>query len=446
MNRNLIKVLISFTLVVVSINSCVARDSANNHKIKNVIIMISDGFSPAGATLGRYVKGKNLNLDSILVGTLQTKSANSLITDSAAAATAYATGSKTNNRVISKAPATGHDLSSLFDLAKQRGMSRGVVVTDQITGATPASFYAHALDRGMHIEIAEQLINSDLDVMLGGGDKYFLPTSAGGKRKDKRNLINEVQSRGINFVKTKSDLLQVSLMPVLGLFARNELAYTVDRQNIETTEPSLYEMSQHALELLRQNENGFMLMIEGSRIDHAAHSNDAAAFGQEIISYDDTIGLVKQFIDNNHDTLLVAVTDHGTGGITVGRSVNGKSEYTFYPEVLREVKHSREYFYNYLEDNNSIDNMIKKSGLTGLTSKDIKRIKYGKSGSNTNGQAVEELTKIINEKSRTGWTTKGHTAIDTNIYAYGIHSDQFIGNNDNTFVANKIAELLGAGL
>lgn len=410
---------------------------ANQTKVKNVIIMVSDGFAPAGVTLGRYVKGENLTLDSLLVGTVQTKSYDSLITDSAASATAYATGFKTNNKTIGLHPETNLKLKNIMEAAREKNMSTGLVATDSITGATPAAFSSHVLKRNMDDAISKQQIAAGFDVILGGGLQYFLPRSQGGKRNDGVNLITKAQEYGTTVIQSYEDFKNIKTTPVLGLFAADELSYEIDRD--PTKEPSLTEMTAKALNLLSQNDNGFVLMIEGSRIDHAAHSNDPAAFAKEIISYDHTIALVKKFVQENPGTLMISVSDHATGGITVGRDVNGSVAYKYNPDVLKQIKHSAVYLEQMLDDGYSVDEVIAASGLDDLSSKDINKIK-------ANSNPVTEILRIINERSRTGWTTYGHTAIDVNLYAYGTGSEEFRGNQDNTVINHKLTKILGINL
>lgn len=404
---------------------------AQSKPLKNVILMISDGFSPAGATLARYVKDENLNLDSLITGTVQTKSANSLITDSAAAATAYATGQKTNNGVIAMHPKTNLKLTNLMEAAKQKNKAIGLVVTDRVSGATPASFSAHISSRKQHEDIALQQINAGFDLIFGGGRKYFLPPSENGVRTDNQNLLTISENNGINVITTYDELQKLSTLPALGLFSMEQLNYEIDR--LPDDKISLKSLSEKALELLKTKPNGFVLMIEGSRIDHAAHNNDSAAFAKEILSYDETIALVKNFVDNNPDSLLISVSDHDCGGLTVGRDVKHKTIYKYSPEILNQIQHSLAYLANMLESGNSINNVITASGLVDLSEDELNKIK------NT---PIESIRKIINERSRTGWTTYGHSAIDTNLYTYGSFREEFIGNFDNTDIAKKISSLL----
>lgn len=440
------KFMLYVIMLTLSINIFANDTSVQTNKpIKNIILMIADGFSPAGATMARYVKGENLNLDSILVGTLQTKSNNSLITDSAAAATALATGYKTNNKIISQHPTTYQNLKTLIEAAQEKNMATGIVVTDKITGATPACFSAHIKHRDLKEEIAVQQVNSNIDLLFGGGYNYFLPKSKNGKRSDQQDLIAIAEEYGIAVIKNKSELKKLNKTPVLGLFAGSELEYVIDRQDHKkTTQPSLVEMTAKALELLSKNDNGFVLIIEGSRIDHAAHSNDPAAFVQEILSYDQTIGLVKEFINTHPSSLMLSMADHATGGITVGADVNNKVKYEYKPQELTKIKHSATYLNDYLDDHkHTIGQMISETGLNDLTSDEIRKIKYDKNGKkNKADEAVQAVMNIVSERSRTGWTTVGHSAADINLYAFGANSEQFNGNHDNTFIAKKVAELL----
>lgn len=404
--------------------------------VQNVIIMISDGFAPAGVTLARYYKGDKLNLDSILSGTVRTRSTDSLITDSAAAGTAMATGYKTNNQVIGLHPENGTILKNIMEAAKEKNMATGLVATDEIIGATVASFSAHVKSRDMDDEIAKQQIFAGFDVMFGGGKKHFLPKSLDGSRNDGVNLLKLAQSYGVTVIDSYKDLKSIDASPVIGLFSKSKMDYEIDRKTSE--QPSLKEMTAKALELLSKNKNGFVLMIEGSRLDHAAHGKDAAAFAQEILMYDETIGLVKEFINKNPNTLMVSTSDHGTGGITVGRDVNNKIAYLYHPEQLHAASKSISSLYNMLMDGESVDNLIKAFGLD-FSNEQISEIK-------ASTDPVYKILTLSNELSRTGWTTHGHTAVDVNLYSYGAGSELFRGNIDNTEIPQRVAKLLQVNL
>ena len=294
---------------------------AQSPRPKNLILMIADGCGPASITMARdyarAVLGRDeLALDAIQTGAVRTGSASSRVTDSAAGATAYACGVKTYNGAIAVDTA-GRPLATLLEAAKARGMATGLVATSRITHATPAAFAAHVPQRAMESEIAAQMLAQRVDVLLGGGWSYFLPTAEGGRRQDGRNLLREAEAMGYQVVRTAADFRRGVRRPVLGLFGPDHLPYEIDRDPEEV--PSLAEMTRAALELLADDPDGFFLMVEGSRIDHAGHANDAAAHVREVLAYDEAVAVVLDFARRDGQTLVVSVADHETGGLSLGR-------------------------------------------------------------------------------------------------------------------------------
>ncbi|WP_280516859.1 alkaline phosphatase [Lederbergia sp. NSJ-179] len=223
---------------------------AEEAPVRNVIFMIPDGFSTDYATGYRWYKGEQSVMDEMLVGMHRTYSANSAVTDSAAGGTAMATGQKTNNGMIAMSP-TGDRLPTILQTAKANGKKAGLVTTTTITYATPAAFASHVKDRKMEAEIAPQLLENQVDVLLGGGKKYF-----------PKALLKQAKADGYHLVTNQAALLKSnSANKLLGLFAEGAMKPELDRHT--TKEPSLAEMSEAAIQLLKKEKNGFFLMIEG---------------------------------------------------------------------------------------------------------------------------------------------------------------------------------------
>jgi alkaline phosphatase len=250
-------------------------------------------------------------------GWLQTSSANAAITDSAAAATAMATGQKTDNGHIGVDPAEV-SLETILEFAEARGLATGLVTNVPITHATPASFAAHVPDRNMYTEIARQMIQSGVDVLLGGGEDEFLPpTETGcygepGERSDGRNLIAEAQSTGFTYVCDASGFAGVNTLTtdqLLGLFADEEMSRPFT--------PSLAMMTETAIEILGRNPQGFFLMVEGGQIDWAAHGNDGLNVIGDVIGFDEAVQVGLDNAALNPDTLVIVTADHETGSMSV---------------------------------------------------------------------------------------------------------------------------------
>ena len=328
MNR-LLKNLVILLLLSCFLVGCFGHgsNSTTNPKAKNIILFIGDGMGAEHRKAARWATvGKNgkLSMDDMPIsGSLQTYSADNTITDSAAATTAIATGVKTNNRVIALDANLSH-VSTILEKAKAVGKRVGLVTTTHITHATPAAFVSHIEDRRLMIEIAEQILLADVDVLLGGGENVFLPTSNNGcfpepgKRRDGRNLINEFISIGYEYVCDPASFAfiePISTYKLLGLFS--------DEGMTRPFSPSLADMTDKAIAILSNSPDGFFLMVEGGQIDWASHRNDAANMISDTVAFDDAVEIAHQFASMNSETLIIVTADHETGGMTVSSLATG---------------------------------------------------------------------------------------------------------------------------
>jgi len=411
-------------------------------RLRNVIFLIPDGMGPAAVTLLREYEGRPTHLDSLLVGVCRTYSADSKVTDSAAAVTALACGIKTNNRMIGLDPA-GRPVANLLEAAQSRGLATGLVVTSRITHATPAGFAAHVPERNQEEQIAAQMLEHRIDVLLGGGREYFLPRSAGGKRLDDRNLVSAARAQGYQYVATAAELRGPLRRPLLGLFDDDHMTYEADRD--PAAEPSLAEMTGKTLDLLATDPDGFFVMIEGSRIDHAEHDDDAGATRYEMQAFDAAVGAAVSFARRDGQTLVVATADHETGGLSLGRLRSGNSLYAYYPEVLRGVRASGWKMVQAIRTGASGDSVLRVwAGLDSLGDADRTLLAEGIAGDDVS--LDHNLNEIVSRRALIGWTTYGHTGIDVGLYAFGPGAELFRGVHDNTDVAGLIAGLMGFDL
>ena len=260
---------------------------------ESAILYIGDGMGVAQVTAARIYQANardgRLTLDTLEhVALVRTYAADRMVTDSAAAGTALATGFKTNAGVIAM-DAEGNRLETVLEKAKKAGKSVGIVTTTTVTHATPACFYAHPPGRNNEAALAAQLIDyGEVDLVLGGGRKFFLPRdgedgnpSGGGSRSDQRNLLEEAEAKGYRVLKDRGELkeifaeLEAGKQPgkLLGLFSSGMMAYEAGREANAPDQPSIVEMTSLAIEILSRNPRGFFLMVEGGRIDHASHAN-----------------------------------------------------------------------------------------------------------------------------------------------------------------------------
>jgi alkaline phosphatase len=283
------------------------------------ILFIGDGMGEAQRTAARWsAAGRSdaLAMDRMpALGWAHTAPANYHTTDSAAAATALATGVKTNNRMIGQDP-DGNPLTTILERAQARGMAVGLVTTVEMAEATPGAFAAHVPDRAMRSEIARQMLEHRVDVLLGGGEWDFLPDGVSGcygqgTRSDGRNLVQEAEAAGYTHVCTASELAAVApteTTRLLGLFGGLGLA--------RPPSPSLAAMTAKALDILSQDPDGFFLMVEGGQIDLAGHSNNAAAAITDTLGLDSALSIARAYAAGAGDTLVIVTADHETGGMS----------------------------------------------------------------------------------------------------------------------------------
>ncbi|NTU42356.1 MAG: alkaline phosphatase [Nitrospirales bacterium] len=302
-------------------------------KAKNIIFMVPDGMGLADVTAARIrkngVSGDPLHMETLeQIGYQRTYAANNTITDSAAAASAWACGEKFNNGEICFHADGSLSNPTILELARKRGKAAGLVATSTITHATPAVFGAHVVSRGCEKEIARQYIEVTMpEVILGGGVSKFrsaTPDSCG----TSGDFIAEAMGLGYSVAYTKEEMtsaVSAGSRKILGLFNQSGLTPEYQRQ-AGTTEPRLPEMAASALEILEKDRDGFFLMVEGSQIDWANHANDLEYQIGETLAFDEAVKVVKDWINEKplrkQNTLLIIVADHETGGF----SVNGPEE------------------------------------------------------------------------------------------------------------------------
>lgn len=413
---------------------------------KNIILMIGDGMGFSQLTLGRLAKG-SLAIEECPVGGAMTTHplpSSGVITDSAAAGTALATGYKTDNGIISQTP-EGKALYTVLENARDKGKATGLVTTTRITHATPAVFAAHIDDRDNENAIAEQLVNADVNVLLGGGLRHFISEGhEGSKRNDDRNLVKEMESKGYAFAKDRQGLLDVTSKDegkILGLFKGSHMSYELDRD--VKKEPSIAEMTKAALEILSKDQEGFFLMVEGGRIDHASHANDTPTTMTDMMAFDEAVKAALDFAKMDGNTLVIVTADHATGGLSIGM---GEEQWAK-PEVLFDVKGSVEEKIAPMLKEDSSAEAIKKiaaeyMGITDLTDEEIAAIQQGLE---IEGEwtVTDPIVKVINKRAHIGWTTHQHDGSVVPLFVFGPASVLFSGIKDNACVGKTIFQLQG---
>ena len=292
-------------------------------KAKNVILLIGDGMSISQITGYRILKGgpnSRIAMDKFpYTGIVLTHSHDAPITDSASSATAYSTGSKTNNRYLGMDSDKNY-LENLTEKLDQHGFVSSLIATSEISHATPAAFVAHVESRWNTDEISSQIFDSNVAVLLGGGRKIFLPESLGGVRKDNRNLLEEIKSSEL-LVTTKNELNEFNMdQPgrVFGLFSDDHLR-DIETPDNHSKEPSLSNMLQFAIDRSAYYQGkgckGFFIMAEGSQVDWAGHVNNLDYLRREMEDLDGAVALALEHAIQSKDTLVIVTADHETGGL-----------------------------------------------------------------------------------------------------------------------------------
>lgn len=296
----------------------IVNGSGKGKKAKNIIFMVSDGMSSGTLNMAdlfrRRKEGEGshwLNLyrnQRVTRGLMDMASASSLVTDSAAASSSWGGGMRVKNGRLNIG-ANGEEYLPIWQKFKKSGKKVGCVTTVPITHATPAGFCITSKSRGVQQEIAEKYLALRFDVMMGGGAKHF------SDRKDGRNMFEEFKLGGYTVVNNKTDMFAAdNSKPILGVFDSDGLPYELDRLNdneLFSKVPSLAEMSQKAIDLMKDHKNGFCLQIEGGKVDWAAHANDAAGLVYDQVAFDDAIKVAIDFAEKDGNTLVVITSDHG---------------------------------------------------------------------------------------------------------------------------------------
>ncbi len=338
------------------------------------------------------------------------------VTDSAASASAYATGHDTLNGAIS-VDLDGNPRPTVLELAAGRGKGTGVVSTSQVTHASPAAFATHAASRRDYAHIADQYHDNQVggrpvaQVILGGGTRDF--------RRLERDVAADLVGRaGYTLVEDRDALLAADEDRLLGLFAPVGMPRQWDRAD---SVPTLADMTGKAIEVLSRNEDGFFLMVEGSQIDWAAHGRDIAGVVSEMEGFTAAIEVALEFARADGDTLVVFTADHETGGLSLGNDGN----YAWTPEFLRALRATpAKMVAEFLEGESSLSDVVSAHVDAALTEAERAALDAAPREAEP---AYSAINAVLDERTHTGWTTGGHTGVDVPLYATGPGSAAFGG-------------------
>ncbi|WP_180127129.1 alkaline phosphatase [Rhodoferax sp. BLA1] len=436
--------------------------------LANVIVLIPDGMSVSGTTLARLYQGSPLALDPLASGLMSTWNGDGTIADSAPAGSAISSGWKSQTGNIAstgklyalpgaRVPAAGEELrpvATILEAARLSGRATGIISTSEFMHATPADFSAHDPSRASYDNLTEQIVYNKLDVILGGGIKYLKPES----RKDKEDMAAVLRARGYALVGNTAELQQFAGNKLVGVFGKTDahtaLSYDLDRDPVR--EPSLAQMTAKAIEVLSARPKGFFLMVEGSKVDWAAHANDTVGIVSDVLAFDRAVKVALDFAKTNKNTLVVAVTDHGNSGISIGdRSTSktyDKTPWTSFIEPLKKAKVTGEGFEALLPANRleaTVDSLgaeiraLAKEwlGVEDLTDTEVESLLKAKKG-----EVNYAVGPIVAKRAKIGYTTNGHTGEDVVLYNYDPRGRLLGGLVDNTQVASFMAKTLGVDL
>lgn len=301
------KMSLFLLVLLVAVTGCTT--APKSEPVRNVIFLIGDGMGLSHTSMLEIEENyRPLAFDRAQsVALVATRSANNRVTDSAAAGTALATGSKTNNSTLGLTP-DSVELTSMMELAHDKGLATGLVVTCYLQHATPAAFYANSKSRSRYDAITEQLVACDFDVLIGGGTRWM-----------NEERWQQLRDKGYTLVDREEALAAAEGDRLLAMVAEEYLPKAPLRGDY------LPKATAKALEVLSRNKEGFMLMVEGSQIDGAGHANDAAYLLEEMRDFERTVVVAMDFADHHKGTLVVVTADHETGGLSMP---SGKSDFT----------------------------------------------------------------------------------------------------------------------
>ena len=496
--------LVALALVLFVTGACMAatNNDWSGAKAKYVFMFIGDGmglqqiiaadvYRSSINAAGSTPELKKMEISSFPVqGMVTTYSANSFITDSAPAATTLASGYKTDNGVIGMDPSKTKKLTTVAQMARDKGMKVGVLTSVSLNHATPASFYASQPSRNDYYEIGEQLVDSGFDYFAGGGIHQYT-----GKNKDRKDLYEVAKEKGYQVLRTREEILAakpgtkiIAVNPVLD--GSNAMPYDMDRTPEQL---SLAEFTRKGIELL-DNPNGFFMMVEGGKIDWACHANDAATAIGDIFAFNDAVKEALAFAEKHPDeTLIVVVGDHETGGMSIGFA--GTQYETFFEKIAHQKESFQSFDQKIAAFRKGAEKMFEKMlpmieasfGLRTATAEEraalaekakggddaaritlsmtLSDLELGELRAAFENSMLEkkerakdeaayllyggyeplsvEITHILNQKAGIGWTSYSHTGAPVALFAKGLGSELYAGYYDNTDVAWKTMSVLG---
>lgn len=421
---------------------------------KNVIVLVSDGMSSgtlsmADIALKRFYGRSSHWMDlyrnnKVRRSLMDMASADNIVTDSSAASSSWGCGRRINNGGVNWGP-SGEQYKPIVPIFRDAGKATGLVTTTEITHATPAGFAANVEGRWAGELIAEQYLEREVDLLLGGGNGHYDPE----RRSDGRDLYADYRRAGYYVARTKEELNEGRNGDgrLLGVFANGHLPYTLDQNasmELRAQVPTLAEMTQVALERLARNEQGFLLQIEGGRVDHAAHGNDIGGLIHDQIAFDNAVGAVLAFTENRDDTLVIITTDHGNAnpGFNGGDSMFDR---------IQRFTQTGDWIGRQLENQSSISTIkdaFHVATRLEITDAQARFYQQARQGSHEApyshlAHSTSVLGHIIADHTNVNWVGRSHTGDYVELAAYGPGSEALDGFVVNTELFDLMVSAAG---
>ena len=450
-------------------------ETQNVKPVKNIILLIPDGTSLATVSIARWLQWYNhpdrpeLNIDPYLCGTVRTHSSNAPIGDSAPTTSCYMTGYPSRTGYVSTYPQSDplHDIypvdstrayqpaTTVLEAGKiLHRKAAGLVFTCEFPHATPADCSAHSYNRSKYEWIAPQMAHNDLSVVIGGGASLLPEESE-----------NYLKANGYSVYKNNLQGMRSDTgNKMWALFGARDMDYDLDRNPAE--QPSIEEMTRIAIEKLSAGENGFFLMVEGSKIDWAAHANDPVAMTSDFLAFDRACGVALEFAARNRETAVVVVPDHGNSGISLGVGRCGgydklTKDQLFY--ALSQFKLTASGLANILNTQpaSEVQNIFRQYAGFELTEAELKALYNNKGYKNSpvpedrrssdgietslysSGSLSDFLSLLITSKTCIGFTTRGHTGEEVFLAAYHPEGTLPLGMHSNIELNAYLCALFG---
>lgn len=449
-------------LATPALASEVSKTLVNSAKgnAKNIIFMVSDGMSHGTLNMADLLlqrkEGRSSNWIKLYReqkatrAYMDTASADSMVTDSAAGSSSWGGGVRVNNGALNVG-SDGTSYKPILQKFKESGKAVGCVTTVPITHATPAGFCVSTKSRGSQAEIAGMYLNLKFDVMMGGGTEYF----SADKRADKRDLFAEFAQNGIQVARTKAEMNNCkSGVPMLGVFHEDGLPYTLDQKSnsgLMDSIPTLAEMTRKAIEQLSKNSNGFVLQVEGGKVDWGAHANDLGALVYDQIAFDDAIAVVIDFAEKNRDTLVVITTDHGNASPGLIKSKNVDACF----DTVQNFKYTNEWILNGIRKTDTpqqvVDRIHEAQSMT-ITADEATELLTHYSDLDNDGiynpykLPFKRLAQIQQAYTSVGWSGMDHSGEFVELGMFGPGSENlppFVKNTDLHNFMLKVTGLMG---